>query len=350
MKNLKLVAAAAAVCLTPTLAVAQGGASQWKDGDEWRLVFGSATSTGSYFAGMSAVATMLSQEMDNLTATATVSPNTTTEVYPQMVRGERVGGVASQDLKDAYEGTNAWEGREIPVRGWALVQEGFFNIFVRESLGITKVSELEGSGARIAAACVPPEPGNPQRWDQPFVFFKTLMDAHGLDAFEDVEIVPYCTSQAIDELGAGNIDGMSHTRGLGGGAIRELMTKQDLVLLQPDEDAIDEIAAVYPVYTKEVPTDVYPELRIPDPGIGFFHGVYFFLHEDLPEDLVYEMTKVLAENLDVLRNAHPAYGDILIEDALKGMPIPAHPGALKYYQEVGVSGADESAEADSEND
>ncbi|MEF2557385.1 TAXI family TRAP transporter solute-binding subunit [Aurantimonas sp. C2-5-R2] len=347
MKKLGFMTAVAALCISPTLAIAQDAADRWKQGDQWNLVFGSATATGSYFAGMSAVATMLSQKMDNVIATATVSPNTTTEVYPQMVRGERVGGVASQDLLDAYEGSNAWEGRKIPVRGWSLVQEGFFNIFVRKSLGITKVSELADSGARIAAACVPPEPGNPQRWDQPFTFFNTLMEAHGLDAFEDVTVVPYCTSQAIEQLGAGNIDGMSHTRGLGGGAIRELMTKQDLVLLQPDEDAVAKITSEYPVYIKDVPTDVYPELEIPEPGIGFFHGVYFFLHEDLPDELVYDMTKTLFENLDVLRNAHPAYKGLTVEEALKGMPIPPHPGALKYYKEVGVPGAEDFAAASS---
>lgn len=317
---------------------AQDG-SQWKTGEQWDLVFGSATATGSYFAGMSAVATVLSQELPNVRATATVSPNTTTEVYPQMLRGERVGGVASQDLLDAYLGQMAWEGRQIPVRGWAAVQEGFFNVFVLERHGITKISELKGSGLTIAAACVPPEAGNRARWDQPFTFFQALLDVHGLDAFEDVNVVPYCTSQAIEQLGNGNIDGLSHTRALGDGAMMELMTKQNLVLLQPDEEAIDKLAEVYPVYAKSVPS-AYPQLKIPEPGLGFFHGVFYFLHSELPDDLVYDMTKALWENADILRNSHPAYKDLSLETALQGMPIPPHPGALRYYVENDVPGAD----------
>lgn len=339
MKIFKTLALSVIAASGAHTAVAQD-ASQWKNGDTWELVFGSATATGSYFAGMSAVATLLSQEIPNVRATATVSPNTTTEVYPQMLRGERVGGVASQDLLDAYQGSGAWEGREIPVRGWGLVQEGFFNIFVLKRHGITKVSELKDSGLTIAAACVPPEPGNPARWDQPFTFFQILMEEHGLDAFEDVELMPYCTSQALEQLGNGNIDGLSHTRGLGDGAIMELMTKQELVLLQPDAEAVERIAARYPVYTKEVPADAYPQLTIPEPGIGFFHGVYLFLHEDLPEELVYDMTKELWENVDVLRNAHPAYKSATIETALQGMAIPPHSGALRYYVEQNVPGAE----------
>lgn len=344
MRTWSSLAIAAAIALAPVQSWAQD-ASRWKSGDQWELVFGSATATGSYFAGMSAVATMLSQKMPNVRATATVSPNTTTEVYPQMVRGERIGGVASQDLQDAYEGVGAWKDRKIPVRGWGLVQEGFFNIFVLKKHGITKVSELDNSGLTIAASCLPPEKGNPARWDQPFTFFQVLMEAHGLDAFEDVKLVPYCTSQALEQLGNGNIDGLSHTRGLGDGAIMELMTKQELVLLQPDPEAIEKVMAKYPVYTKEVPGDVYPTLNIPEPGLGFFHGVYLFLHEDLPEDLVYDMTKTLWENVDVLRNSHPAYRNASLETALQGMAIPPHKGALKYYLEQNVPGAKEAAEA-----
>ncbi|WP_340110031.1 TAXI family TRAP transporter solute-binding subunit [Pikeienuella sp. HZG-20] len=332
-------AATAGALFTSSVALA-APADRWKSGDNWDLVFGSATATGSYFAGMSAVAALLSQELPDVRATATVSPNSTTEVYPQMIRGERVGGVASMDLTLAYNGKGPWEGRDVPVRGWAFVQEGFFDVFLLKRHGKTKVSELAGSGLTIAAACAPPEPDRPERWDQPFTFFKILMEAHGLNPFEDVNVVPYCTSQAIEQLASANIDGLSHTRALGDAAMMELNTKQDLVLLQPDEDAIEEVMANYPVYTKTVPEDVYPQLTIPDPKKGFFHGVYFFLHADLPDDLVYEMTKALWENIDVLRNAHPAYKAATIENALQGMPIPPHPGALRYYKEIGVPGVE----------
>lgn len=329
---------ASVVSLAPT-ALAQQDPSKWKQGDNWELVFGSATATGSYFAGMSAVATMLSGKVPNLRATATISPATTTEVYPQMVRGERIGGVASQDLTDAYRGEGAWKNRKIPVAGWAAVQEGFFNVFVLEKHGITKISQLKGSGLKIAAACAPPAKNNRARWDQPFTFFQILMDAHGLDAFTDVQVVPYCTSQALEQLGAGNIDGMSHTRALGDGATMEMMTKQKVVLLQPDSEAIIKVQKAYPAYAKKVPASVYPALVIPEPGDGFFHGVFFFLHSDLPDSLVYDMTKALWENIDVLRRSHPAYKGISIETALQGMPIPPHPGALKYYLEKNVPGA-----------
>lgn len=312
-----------------------------KSGDNWDLVFGSATATGSYFAGMSAMATVLSN-MDNVRATATVSPNVATEVYPQMIRAERAGGMmTSYDVEMGYKGEGPHSGRDIPVMGWGFVQEALYNVFVLSGSGVETVADLKGSGLRIAATCTPVEEDRPERWDQAFSFFHALLTAHDVDPFSDVEIVPYCTSQAIDQLGAGNIDGLSASRGLGDGAIMELSTRQNVTLLQPVEDAIPAVEAAFPVYAQHFPPETYPEITVPDPQLAFFHGVYTVIHRDLPEDLVYDMTKAFWENIDVLRRAHPAFQIADLELALRGMPAPVHPGALRYYEEMGVEGVED---------
>ena len=46
--------------------------------------------------------------------------------------------------------------------------------------------------------------------------------------------------------------------------------------------------------------------------------------------------KLLFENLDRLAEAHPAARDIRLERATSGLPIPLHPGAERFYREVGV--------------
>ena len=59
-------------------------------------------------------------------------------------------------------------------------------------------------------------------------------------------------------------------------------------------------------------------------------------HSDVPDDIAYQMTKLLFENLDQLGNAHSAAKDIKLENATKALPIPLHPGAERYYKEAGV--------------
>ena len=59
-------------------------------------------------------------------------------------------------------------------------------------------------------------------------------------------------------------------------------------------------------------------------------------HEGVPADVVYTMTKSLFDNLDTMTAAHAAAKAIKRENATKGMPVPLHPGAEKYYKEIGL--------------
>jgi TRAP transporter TAXI family solute receptor len=63
---------------------------------------------------------------------------------------------------------------------------------------------------------------------------------------------------------------------------------------------------------------------------------FLVTHDGVSNDTVYAMTKALWTNLDQLVAAHSAAKAVNIKDALTGMPIPLHPGAEKYYKEVGA--------------
>jgi len=63
---------------------------------------------------------------------------------------------------------------------------------------------------------------------------------------------------------------------------------------------------------------------------------FLVTHEGVSNDVAYGMTKALWTNLDALVAANPAAKAIELGHALDGMPIPLHPGAEKYYREVGV--------------
>jgi TRAP transporter TAXI family solute receptor len=61
---------------------------------------------------------------------------------------------------------------------------------------------------------------------------------------------------------------------------------------------------------------------------------FLVTHEGLPADVVYAMTKSMWENLDHLTAAHAAAKAMNRANAAKGMPVPLHPGAEKYYREI----------------
>ena len=63
---------------------------------------------------------------------------------------------------------------------------------------------------------------------------------------------------------------------------------------------------------------------------------YLVTSSDVSDDVAYQMTKQIFENLPELANAHVAGKDIKLEKAATGSPAPLHPGAIRYYKEKGI--------------
>ena len=70
-----------------------------------------------------------------------------------------------------------------------------------------------------------------------------------------------------------------------------------------------------------------------------FHWVPNFLgvNASVDENHVYLLTKTMYENLPFLQAIHPATKVMAVEKAMAGLPIPLHPGAAKYYKEMGMA-------------
>jgi TRAP transporter TAXI family solute receptor len=59
------------------------------------------------------------------------------------------------------------------------------------------------------------------------------------------------------------------------------------------------------------------------------------VNKDLPDDLVYKMTKAIFDHQDFLVTVHKKAADMNLKDAVK-VPCPMHPGAIRYFKEVGA--------------
>jgi uncharacterized protein len=84
----------------------------------------------------------------------------------------------------------------------------------------------------------------------------------------------------------------------------------------------------------EIPANTYEGQPVTVPTVAIEN--FLVTHEGVPEDVVYKMTKSMYEHLDQLVAAHAAAKAIKREQGPKNMPLPLHPGAAKYYREVGL--------------
>lgn len=139
----------------------------------------------------------------------------------------------------------------------------------------------------------------------------------------------------IEQLRDGNGDAVFITAGVPTAAVTDIAASREIFILPISNDALDALRARWPFYTRHVfPAETYRGLSEPVSTVAVM--AMLVVRADLPDDLVYNLTKALWESLDRMRAAHARGRDLELTKALDGMPVPVHPGAARYYGERGV--------------
>ena len=243
-----------------------------------------------------------------------------------ITRGERdVGFGNTHAVYDGYNGvgTFAKEGKQ-PVLLVAMTYTSTL-VFVAQP-GITSVPEFKGKTVSYRRA---PSPlfG---------VFGDAVLKAYGMDPDKDVKNVSTVeTREIIDALKTGSVDAGMIPGAIPGTIIPELMEAKQFNIIDTGKDKAEAISKQSPFMTpylikagtfKGQTKDAY--------GMGFVNVI--FCRAELPDKVVYDITKAVFSHLDELAGADPVAKRITVEIACKNPVIPLHPGAIQYYKEVGV--------------
>ncbi|UTZ24039.1 TAXI family TRAP transporter solute-binding subunit [Vibrio campbellii] len=135
----------------------------------------------------------------------------------------------------------------------------------------------------------------------------------------------------------GTIDGMNTPAGAPVGAVTQAFAAlgKDISILSFTDEQIKEANGHYNLWTKyEIPANTYPGLDKPITTIA--QPNFLAVREDISEEDVYQLTKAIYENLPFLQGIHKATKAMAMEKAIAGLPVPLHPGAARYYKEMGI--------------
>ena len=135
----------------------------------------------------------------------------------------------------------------------------------------------------------------------------------------------------------GTIDGMNTPAGVPVGAVTQAFAAlgKDISILSFTDEQIKEANGHYNLWTKyEIPANTYPGLDKPITTIA--QPNFLAVREDISEEDVYQLTKAIYENLPFLQGIHKATKAMAMEKAIAGLPVPLHPGAARYYKEMGI--------------
>jgi len=164
-----------------------------------------------------------------------------------------------------------------------------------------------------------------------------LLEGLGLNVSKDFKLVHAGYGPTADALANGQVIGAGIPSGPPTGAITKLMAANEgkFTILNVTAEEAKKMdgdrnlwtpyvikAGTYPGQDKDVSTIAQPN--------------FLAVNESVSEEHVYLLTKALYENLSFLQAIHKATKAMDVNAAMAGLPVPLHPGAARYYKEVGL--------------
>ena len=161
-----------------------------------------------------------------------------------------------------------------------------------------------------------------------------LFDQHGVKK-EDFKPYYFTYRETVDGIQDGSLDGGFLAGGYPVAAYTEISSRHNVRIVPVDEKLLKKITAEHPYYYGSlIKANAYKGLDKDTQILGFTTALFSL--EGVSAEFMYKVVKNLFEHKEDYYAIHTSAKDMNPETALKGMSVPLHPGAEKYYKEIGV--------------
>lgn len=240
----------------------------------------------------------------------------------QAGRGE-IGFSLGDSVQMGWEGNKeaGFPGKLDKLRGIAAIYPNYIQIVASQDSGIKTLADLKGKSLSVGA----PKSGTELN-------ARAILKAAGMsyDDMGKTEYLPF--AESVELIKNRQLDATLQSAGMGVASIRDLATSVKINVVAVPKADVEKIGAPY--VPAVIPAGTY-EGQTADVETAAV-GNFLITHEGVSEETAYQMTKLLFENLPALTAAHAAAKAIDMKKAIEGMPVPLHPGAERYYKEVGI--------------
>ncbi len=281
---------------------------------------------GTYYPLGGAIAKIFNDNIDGVNANVQ-STGASVENVGLVAKGETEVAFIQNDITYyALTATENFEGKDKieNLRGMAMLYPEVVQIIATEDSGIKSIEDMRGKKVAIGA------PGSGVEANA-----RQLLAVHGM-TYDDLGKADFLSfTEAADQLKNKQIDAAFVTAGLPTSAITEVGQTSKITIVPVASAKIAELNKEYPFYTEVIiPANTYGGQTTD--VIAAAVMAMLVVPAELDTDLVYNMTKQMFEQRQVIIDTHSRGNDIKLETALDGMPVDLHPGAAKYYEEKGV--------------
>lgn len=286
--------------------------------------FATGGSTGTYYAYGGVIANVFGEKVPNVKLTVQSTGASKANIFSLDDNEAQIGFVQNDVMDYAMKGESLFK-EDGAITSFAAVAALYPETCqIVGAKGLTSVADLKGKNVSVGDAGSGVEFNATQ-----------ILAAYGIDINKDITKHNLSFGDSAEALKDGKIDAFFCVAGAPTTAITELATTNEISILSVDKEHADQLKKDFPFYSDiTIPANSYKGVETDVTTVAV--KATLICRKDLPEDAVYNLVKGIFENKDAIAKSH-AKGEMLDpEYAVDAISVPFHPGAEKYFKEIGV--------------
>lgn len=288
------------------------------------LDLGTAPVGGAFYPVGTALGEVLNEHSEDRWKVTAKATKGTQENIRRLEKGDLNLALANSSI--SYHAVRGLEGfeQEFPIRTVMTLAPNVGHFVTLQGSGIEQLADLKGKRVGIGPAGAGFE-----------YFLRPLLEAHGV-SFADFDALNNTQSGLVDMLG----DGSAHAVFLGGAmpqpSITQACSSLDVYFIPFDVDARQQLIDDYSFFNPiTVPAGTYSDLTEDFAGLNV-GSMHLITSADADEEVIHGITKTLWENREEVAQRHGVGKAINEGNAARYTGTDFHPGAIKFYQEIGI--------------
>lgn len=295
----------------------------WAQAAEEKLVLATGGTAGTYYPFGGSMAKIWNTKIPGMNVTAQSTGASGENVRLVNKKEAELALVQSDTLDFAYKGQEAFKEKLTNMKAIAVLYPEIIQLVVRADSPVKTFADLKGMKAGVGA------PGSGTEAN-----FRQLMDVYGL-AKDAINAQYLSFSESGEQFKDKHIDAFLVTAGIPNAAIMDISSQHEIRILNIADDMAKKLTEKYPFLSPaKIPANTYKNQTEPVSTVAV--NAVLIVNAEIKDDVVYNLTKALFENQAELAAAHAKGKELALETAVKGVSIPFHPGAEKYYKEKGL--------------
>lgn len=237
----------------------------------------------------------------------------------------QIGMSNSSSAVDGQLGKAPFKRKTEKVCQLANLYPQYFQVVAQKDAGIASFKDLKGK--RLVTQ---------PRGNTAEVLTSTVLKLNGM-GYDDLSKANFQAgyTDAVSMMKDGHADVFTLGTAAPSSAVMDLANSREIVMVPVDDETMKGMREMNPAYNKLIiKAGTYPGQTVDVPAIGYFTHVIVAC--DLPEDLVYTMVKTMAQNIPDMAAVSKSMANLTPQIMATEMGVPLHPGAAKYYKEVGA--------------